>query len=218
MSKVEICENSMNNLDILKELVKCVICKNTLYKPVTLDCQHSFCKSCIINVTTKECPMCRDYYLVLPSHYNNLLDDLSSKIDETNYRESGEDSELRMKRYNDREEIRNEIRNETIDNLTIPNNAFSEISRNLHEVTRTLSADAYYGRIKLLYIAILIEFSFRAYTWYTDPTGGFIKIFKSVWLAATFLFVALCSSFMILVSICRLNSNTIRRMDIDHDL
>jgi hypothetical protein len=61
------------NFDDIDELLKCDVCKDTLYNAPTLICQHTFCESCIISL--KECPMCR-LKLYHPSKKNQLINDI----------------------------------------------------------------------------------------------------------------------------------------------
>lgn len=58
------------------EIVKsfeCGICLNILHKPVTLICQHSFCKECASAHKEKKCGVCRVPYVV-PREYNRTLE------------------------------------------------------------------------------------------------------------------------------------------------
>jgi len=67
-------KNEINTSKINKELVdencKCDVCKDFLFEPVTLLCQHTFCMSCIISL--KECPVCR-LKIYIPKNENKLF-------------------------------------------------------------------------------------------------------------------------------------------------
>jgi len=52
------------------DFLRCDVCKDSFYDPITLLCQHSFCSYCVS--TLKECPMCR-LKLHLPKQRNLLL-------------------------------------------------------------------------------------------------------------------------------------------------
>lgn len=39
--------------------LECVICTDILVRPVTLPCQHTFCRSCIERSEVRKCPNCR---------------------------------------------------------------------------------------------------------------------------------------------------------------
>lgn len=53
-------EKSAPTEEIEPEL-ECVVCNDILYQPVSINCGHSFCKECLINVlrTKPQCPLCR---------------------------------------------------------------------------------------------------------------------------------------------------------------
>lgn len=85
-----------NNIEDVEDILKCDVCKDTLYNASTLICQHSFCQSCIISL--KECPMCR-LKLYHPSKKNQLFNDVvlilygsekASELDSKNNREKME--------------------------------------------------------------------------------------------------------------------------------
>ncbi len=63
-------EIKKENID---ELCKCDVCKDFLFEPVTLFCQHTFCYSCVIPL--KECPMCR-LKLFMPIKKNKLFSNI----------------------------------------------------------------------------------------------------------------------------------------------
>lgn len=57
------------NSAILEELLKCGICHDMLYQPITILCQHTFCMTCINKNTQNICPLCKMAYI--PSYKNN---------------------------------------------------------------------------------------------------------------------------------------------------
>lgn len=42
-----------------RSLFNCSICLSTLHDPVTTQCGHTFCKTCLIMLQNRSCPMCR---------------------------------------------------------------------------------------------------------------------------------------------------------------
>lgn len=62
----------MSEIEV-EECLKCDVCKDTFYDPITLLCQHTFCSFCLSSL--KECPMCR-LKLHLPKQRNQLMTDL----------------------------------------------------------------------------------------------------------------------------------------------
>ena len=75
--KVKANENDQN-INIC-DLLTCPICKDIFYDPVTLICQHSFCKYCLNQSNSKRCPMCR-LNTFIPPIKNNILDDLAKTM------------------------------------------------------------------------------------------------------------------------------------------
>jgi len=51
------------NMPTFDQILRCEICNDLLYQPMTLICQHTFCYHCLsIGKSTnsmKECPLCR---------------------------------------------------------------------------------------------------------------------------------------------------------------
>ena len=69
---------------------ECAICKQTLFRPATLACQHNFCYECINRIPNQQCPMCRTMFLA-PIGYNKVLDELVKVADPSGYQLSGND-------------------------------------------------------------------------------------------------------------------------------
>ncbi|XP_025095806.1 E3 ubiquitin-protein ligase UHRF1-like isoform X2 [Pomacea canaliculata] len=58
----KVAEGKQKFLQRLEEIFSCICCQEILYKPVTLQCTHNFCKSCISRSFKAEvysCPACR---------------------------------------------------------------------------------------------------------------------------------------------------------------
>lgn len=64
---------------MMREHLRCLVCKYTLKEPVSIPCGHSFCKTCIQSCWTKPahagsfpCPQCRKRFKTLPELNLNL--------------------------------------------------------------------------------------------------------------------------------------------------
>jgi len=57
----------------LLEILKCSLCHELLYQPVTLFCQDTFCKACLVKLPTNECPTCRRKFFRPPISNFKLL-------------------------------------------------------------------------------------------------------------------------------------------------
>lgn len=70
------------------QILRCEICNDLLYQPMTLICQHTFCYHCLsIGKSTnsmKECPLCR-LKLELPPNPNQTSNNLLSQIEHIIY-------------------------------------------------------------------------------------------------------------------------------------
>jgi len=63
----------------VKELLECSICFEIFKEPVTLNCQHTFCKNCINKVISKKCPLCNDL-IKIPPRQNIILDSMIQSL------------------------------------------------------------------------------------------------------------------------------------------
>lgn len=111
-------------IDELKNMYNCAICQNFLCKPVTLMCQHTFCKNCItmhikndsFETTFPSCPLCsQKFYLVEMDNKNSIIestfDVLKQYIMDENDLKNFDDE-------NKKEEIRQSIENQVKNELT----------------------------------------------------------------------------------------------------
>lgn len=104
----------------VEDYLKCDVCKDFFYNPITLLCQHTFCSSCVSSL--KECPMCR-LKIHLPKQKNNLITELinvlcgSEKIQELHnkYHLATLEKEIRPQVEKD---LRLEFDNMLMDNAT----------------------------------------------------------------------------------------------------
>jgi hypothetical protein len=107
----------LNKLQInkIKKLLICSICRDILYEPTTLYCQHTFCNNCLEKIEENsmvECPLCHHKGLIIPSH-NYKIKEVIEKIF------TKDELTLRQERYNKHKtfstidkEIKRKIRNE----------------------------------------------------------------------------------------------------------
>lgn len=98
----------------------CGICRDIFLNPVTLICQHTYCRSCVKNINNKKCPMC-DLAYFLPNNDNKTFESIIDTLFSEEYKQRQEhhiDEETRKDlREKIREEIRTEIQNQVISEL-----------------------------------------------------------------------------------------------------
>lgn len=66
----------MSKVKKTKEELKCGICLSPFSYPITLLCQDTFCKECLISMKDRKCPVCRLPFLI-PKEYNRKLHNLA---------------------------------------------------------------------------------------------------------------------------------------------
>lgn len=56
-------------------MFECLICRNMIYDPVTIPCGHTFCRSCLLKDTSKQCKNCgtMNHYLNISRIRSNIL-------------------------------------------------------------------------------------------------------------------------------------------------
>jgi len=92
-------------LNKIKKLLVCFICRDILYEPTTLYCQHTFCNECLEKLEENslvECPLCHHKGLLVPSH-NYKINEIIEKIF------TKEELKLRLERYNNHNKQYNTI-------------------------------------------------------------------------------------------------------------
>jgi len=143
---------------------QCAICQDLLVAPVTLLCQHTYCRACIkayVKQHTKpsydddgyqvyvartdknaKCPLCR-CTIVIPPNDNFLLKDIIQKRYpeqyEKRYKEHEKDSLKIDLRDQIEEEIRNEIFNTIIDDA-VHNTNNNRLTNNVNTNTTTITS------------------------------------------------------------------------------
>ena len=67
------------DIEQVKSTVECGICMEIFVNPFSLPCTHSFCEGCIKQCfkTSKECPMCKESFLLREARHNPTLEKLS---------------------------------------------------------------------------------------------------------------------------------------------
>jgi len=86
----------------LNDLVTCLICFSRFANPKTLECQHTFCSSCLkdsVDDGKIVCPICQhdnDLKVVRNNRKNELADSLSGLKDEIRERLTEKAGEIRI--------------------------------------------------------------------------------------------------------------------------
>lgn len=132
--------NTKNAL-VLEEDLLCEICHETLYKPITLHCQHTFCTSCISGIKMNnedvqnwKCPSCRARFLdPLTGYTNKLIEKLTEKFHDTKALEQRSKESIKI---NNEKEIQDW--NKKCDNLS---NGQNRLSINLTPLFENLDSD-----------------------------------------------------------------------------
>lgn len=102
----------------IDENCKCDVCKDFLFEPVTLFCQHTFCMSCVISL--KECPMCR-LKIYIPKKQNKIFTELITIL-------YGHEKNIELANKFKKEKIEKELKPKILDELR--NNLTSTINDN----------------------------------------------------------------------------------------
>lgn len=78
----------------VEELFMCTVCTSALHTPVTLECGHTFCRSCLPERTsTAVCPECGRSVLTESLKCNVLVQDILARL-------AGDDGKLSRYMYN----------------------------------------------------------------------------------------------------------------------
>jgi hypothetical protein len=95
----------------LEDALKCAICVETFYKPVTLLCQHSFCSKCLKKMEARKCPMCKVGF-VIPAEYNRSMDQIIEHLFPLEYEEKKKEEENEKYEVDEREKIKDKLHKE----------------------------------------------------------------------------------------------------------
>jgi hypothetical protein len=173
-------DNNNTNVKINQELIddncKCDVCKDFLFEPVTLFCQHTFCKSCVISL--KQCPICR-LKIYIPKNQNKIF----TKLIDILY---GPEKTIELANKFKKEKIEKELKPKILDelrknlNITINNDvpinpsSITENNRIHNPQTTTnnnqIPQDVTICGINITFILKFVEVCFLIYYIY-----GFIK-------------------------------------------
>lgn len=92
----------------LIECMTCNVCRDVLFTPVTLMCQHTFCKKCLKSMTDKKCPACRQPFVIPVEHSRVFMDILETTMPDE-YARLQQVEELHVYAITEREKIRDEL-------------------------------------------------------------------------------------------------------------
>uniref|UniRef100_UPI00398F2596 zinc-binding protein A33-like n=1 Tax=Pristiophorus japonicus TaxID=55135 RepID=UPI00398F2596 len=94
---------STQQSESLTKDLKCSICLDFFTDPVTLECGHNFCRSCITQCwekkETKSCPGCREEFPEINLRVNRALANLAEKVRELNLNPENKDSKLHCEEH-----------------------------------------------------------------------------------------------------------------------
>lgn len=110
-------ESTMLKLsDTLQQSLVCGICMDKFYQPVTLICQHTFCKGCLMQSHDRKCPICKIGY-VIPREYNRIIDTASQIFFHEEWLERDAELQRHKLKRDLRKEVEQELRNELFDQV-----------------------------------------------------------------------------------------------------
>ena len=145
--KNEIPNDEISTDEILKDEIlnetheiQCTICQNILVRPVTLLCQHTFCRECIetyVDKVTKDetdeegfqvfkdrivrCPLCK-CVIVVPPNDNFVLCDLLEKHYSHEYQKALMERAEKCKKEKVKNRLRKELFNALVEETVVGNN------------------------------------------------------------------------------------------------
>ncbi|XP_059815666.1 zinc-binding protein A33-like [Hypanus sabinus] len=94
---------SKGETDSLSEEVICPVCLDFFTDPVTLECGHNFCRSCITRYWEREqrnsCPECREEFADRTLRVNRALANLTQKVRNLNLNPKGKESKLHCEEH-----------------------------------------------------------------------------------------------------------------------
>ncbi|XP_059827060.1 nuclear factor 7, brain-like [Hypanus sabinus] len=94
---------SKGQVESLTEEAICPICQDFFTDPVILECEHNFCRYCIIQCWEREernsCPECREEFADRTLRVNRALANLSEKARKLNLNPKGKESKLHCEKH-----------------------------------------------------------------------------------------------------------------------
>ncbi len=106
------------------DVVACAVCHHVLINPVTLSCQHTFCRHCVDRDDVGQCPYCQLAKVVPPSRNATMEDMIRCIVGDqqytrllAEYEDEKQTEELRAQlKKQIRQQIYNDVYNEVVNN------------------------------------------------------------------------------------------------------
>lgn len=120
-------------LDEIESSYECSICQSLFVRPVTLLCQHTFCRQCIKShydkmkntKNTPTCPLC-NCGIIIPPNDNNLFVDIINLNYTDQYKQRIEESKKDDIKSDIKEDVKNELRRELFSSVMNDPPSFEE--------------------------------------------------------------------------------------------
>lgn len=129
---------SADNSTLEQEFI-CPICRELLFNPVSLRCQHTYCMGCVSNNIGNKCPLCNKHYY-LPKNINKLIENVTKSLFPEKYNERSAAVMRDTEKTNMEKETREILRKELMDELR--DHVYNDISN------RTGNMGPYTGEIR----------------------------------------------------------------------
>ena len=100
----------------LHQSLVCGICMDKFYHPVTLICQHTFCKSCLVQAKERKCPICQLRF-VIPQEYNRIIENAVKVFFNEEWLERDEEARKERLKKDIRSTVEDELREELFEQV-----------------------------------------------------------------------------------------------------
>ena len=124
--------------DNLQQSLVCPICADPFYKPVTLICQHTFCKSCLMSSTDRRCGICRLRY-VIPKEHNRIIENAIKVFFREDWQQRDDEQTLEKAKQDLRQTALQQLRAELFEEAV--NNSLEEFEQQVPRRTHAGSAE-----------------------------------------------------------------------------
>lgn len=104
----------LDSEDLAKHF-ECGICNNLMIEPITLFCQHTYCKKCLVEHKKKshKCPVCTAKFFLPPEKVHNYtIANLTMQLFPEEHKERNAEIDKEKVKKDLMQEIREELRNE----------------------------------------------------------------------------------------------------------